>query len=274
MIGDEEAALWRQAAESPDALDVYLDWLLTNDPIRGELLRTRMTGTKLTDDESSQERSAWSHALGLDGVSSFLVCRPLPHRIFIDAEHIAALDPILDQLPFLHIHLAFSPGMVAAAFASPTMTKIRRLSFSASVREEENYQSNPYWYFGDDVVRELCASPNVTQLEVLALSDEPGYESAKYIAAVPFVGLRDLEISDAILSDEGMIALTRSPIIKTLRRLALHDGLVCDANALALANAAPQLEELSIRGHRIYPTAEAALRAMPSLKRFELSDRK
>ena len=66
MIGDEEAALWRQAAESPDALDVYLDWLLTNDPLRGELLRARMNGSKLTHGESSQERSAWLQALGLE----------------------------------------------------------------------------------------------------------------------------------------------------------------------------------------------------------------
>ncbi len=272
MIGDEEAALWRQAAESPDALDVYLDWLLTHDPIRGALLRARMSGSKLTEGETSQEQSAWLQALGLDGVSCSVGCKPLPQRLSIDAQQIAALDPVLERIPFLHIHLEFTPGEVAAAFASPTMAKIRALSFSAWVYEEENYQSDPYWYFGDDVVRELCASPHVTQLEVLVLSGDPGYESAKYIAAVPFVGLRDLEFSNAIVSGDGIIAIARSPIIKTLRRLALHGGLVCDADALALANA-PQLEELSIRGHRIGPTAEAALRAMPSLKRIELSNK-
>ena len=269
MIGDEEAALWRQAAESRDALDVYLDWLLTNDPVRGELLRARMNGSKLTDGELSQERRAWLQALGLDGFG-VLWCNPLPRGLSIAADQIAALDPVLERLPFLHIQLVFTPGEVAAAFASPTMAKIRALSFSASVHEEENYQSNPYWYFGDEVVRELCASPNVTQLEVLALSDEPGYESAKAIAAVPFVGLRDLEITDAVVSEEGIIAIAHSPIIKTLRRLVLHGGLVCDAGALALANA-PQLEELSIRGHRLGPAAEAALRAMPSMKRIEIS---
>jgi hypothetical protein len=81
-------------------------------------------------------------------------------------ESAGALDSIS---PLLHIVLDFakSDASIESVFASPVMAKIRALSFNAMVREEENYQSNPYWYFGDTVVRTLCSSPNVTQLEGL-----------------------------------------------------------------------------------------------------------
>jgi hypothetical protein len=150
------------------------------------------------------------------------------------------------------------------------MAKIRALSFTATGRDDLNYQSNPIWYFGELVVAALCASPNITQLEVLWLGDEPGGDSAKLVAAVPFVGLRDLRFFGAPIGDDGVIALASSPIIKTLRRLSLDDSEIGDAGALALAHGS-QLEELSIRGHRIGPAAAAALRAMPSLKHIDFA---
>ncbi len=266
---EEEVALWRQAEESAGALDVYLDWLLIHDPIRGELLRMRMQNTEPTESERAQERQAWLKAMGLDGVCEGIACKPLPRRLVIDADRIAELAPVLDQLPFLHIELEFtSIGSIATAFAPPAMAKVRALSFTAVIHEERNYQSDPNWYFGDMVTAALCASPNITQLEVLWLGDEPGYDSARLVAAAPFVGLRELSFSDASIGDQGVTAIASSPIIKTLRRLSLSDSDIGDEGALALVQT--QLEELSIYQHRIGPAGAAALRAMPSLKRIEL----
>jgi hypothetical protein len=273
MIGDQEAALWREATQSADALDVYLDWLLIHDPVRGELLRSRMQHNQLTDDERSQERQAWLKALGLEEVCSGVGCDPLPRSLSIDAESIASLEPVLDQLPFLHIALVFPQRYerITAAFASPAMAKIRALSFTARFyEEEENYQqASLITYFGDWVVEALCASPNITQLEVLWLSDEPRYDCAKLVAAAPFAALRELRVCEAPLGDDGVIAIASSPLIQTLRALRLDDSDIGDAGALALAHDT-QLEELSIRGHRIGPAAAAALRAMPSMKRIDL----
>jgi hypothetical protein len=271
LIGDVEASLWRQAEASASALDVYLDWLLIHDPIRGELLRMRMQHAELTDGERSQERQAWCKALGLEDVCDYMQCEPLPRSLRIDAQRLAALEPVLDQLPFLHIVLDFPDiGSIAPAFASSTMAKIRALAYSASARDEVNYQSDPMWYFGEYVVAALCATPNIVQLEVLSLSDEPGYECAKLVAAAPFVGLRELRFYGASIGDTGVMAIASSPIIKTLRRLIIDDSGIGDAGALALAHAA-QLEELSIRGHHIGPAAADALRAMPTLKRIDLA---
>jgi hypothetical protein len=270
MIGEQEAALWRQAEDSAGALDVYLDWLLIHDPIRGELLRKRMQNSELSSDERGQERAAWSRALGLHDTS--IHCEPLPRAVAIDADRIALLESVLDQLPFLRVSVDFTnTDNIAAAFASSAMAKIRSLSFCARVREkEENYQSIPgYWCFGRVVVEALCASSNIRQLEALWLGDEPGYDAAKLVAAVPFVGLRDLRIDEAPIGDDGAIALASSPIIKTLRRLSLHDCEIGDAGALALARTA-QLEELSISGHQIGTAGAAALRMMPSLPHIKL----
>jgi hypothetical protein len=276
MIGEVEAGLWRQAVESADALEVYVDWLLIHDPTRGELVRRRMQNGELTDSERVQERRSWLKALGLDGfqVCEHIACEPLPRRLTIDAQQMAPLEPVLDQLPFLHIELKFLDieSYIAAAFASPAMAKIRALSFEAIsyAGDDENYQSYTMSYFGERVVTGLCSSPNITQLEVLWLGCEPGPDSAKLIAAVPFVGLRELSFYDAPIGDDGVIAIATSPIVKTLRRISLYDSEIGDAGAWALASAA-QLQELSIIGHRIGPAAATALREMPSLKRIQLA---
>lgn len=271
MIGEEEVALWRQAEDSADALDVYLDWLLIHDPLRGELLRKRMQNSELTNDERLQESRAWVLALGLDGACDFIHCMPLPRLLSIDPEQIASLEPVLDPLPHLHVSLDFEDADIEAAFASSAMARIRALSYSASTLDkEENYQSiSERRYFGKYVVAALCASPNVVQLEVLRLDDEPGSDCAQRIAAVPFVGLRDLLI-DAPIGDDGVIAIASSPIVRTLQRLTLYQSEIGDAGALALVHA-PQLQELTINGHRLGPTAAAALRAMPSLKQIKLT---
>jgi hypothetical protein len=152
------------------------------------------------------------------------------------------------------------------------MPKIRSLSFNAWRLENENYQSDPNYYFGDSVLAALCASPNVTQLETLRVSDRPGYEAAQLVAAVPFVGLRELQF-DSVIYDQGAIAIASSPIIKTLRKLTFYGGSeLGDAGALALAQAA-QLHELVIHGHEIGPAAADALRAMPSLKHLDLKQK-
>ncbi len=261
--------MWRQAVESADALDVYLDWLLIHDPVRGELLRTRMQGTALTRTEVAQETYAWRMALGLERFEN-LSCNPLPDHLSLDAMRLPSVEPLLDRLPFLQINLVFYEHEIEAAIASPVMAKIRRLSFSAWKYEHNNYQSETATSeFGFAVVEALCASPNITQLEALHLSDNPGAESAKLVAAVPFVDLRELGFCEAPLGDGGVLALASSPIIKTLRRLSLDDCGIGDEGARALAKAS-QLEKLSIKTHRITRAGAAALRAMPSLRELEL----
>jgi hypothetical protein len=269
VIAEEELALWRQARESPAALDVYLDYLLIHDPIRGEMLRKRMQNGELVPAEYTQESRAWSAALGFaDEV--WVACKPLPWLMNIGAARIAELEPVLDLFPFLHIRLDCTTGSIDAALASPVMTKIRALSYSARGRDESNYQSDPIYCFGSIVLNYLCASPNITQLEALWLGDEPGYDCAQRLTKIPFVGLRELRIEEAEIEDHGVIAIASSPIIKTLRRLELIDSGIGNAGALALARDS-QLEELAIRGHRIGAAAASALRAMPSLKRLELA---
>lgn len=268
MIGDEEVALWRQAVESADALDVYLDWLLIHDPVRGELVRRRVHDGKPSDG-GLYEVEVWAKALGLDGCKG-IVCNPLPCLLSIDAFQLPLLEPVLDQLPFLQINLEFDDGGVEAALASPVVAKIRRLSFTAWIYEHNNYQSATETYeFGYRVVGAVCASPNITQLEALHLGDSPGADSAKLVAAVPFVDLRELSFREAAIGDEGVLAIANSPISKTLRRLTLADSEIGDEGALALARVS-QLEKLSIRTHRITAIGAAALRAMPSLKQLEL----
>lgn len=97
MIGAEEAALWRQAEESSDALEVYVDWLLTHDPSRGELVRKRMQLVELASAEQAEERRAWSAALGLEGVCDYVGFAQLPSFVVIPAERLAAIDRLLEE---------------------------------------------------------------------------------------------------------------------------------------------------------------------------------
>lgn len=54
--------------------DVYLDWLLIHDPVRGELLRKRMQNAELSQAEWGEDYRAWVKPLGLDG---FQVCKSI-----------------------------------------------------------------------------------------------------------------------------------------------------------------------------------------------------
>ena len=268
MIGEEETALWRQAVESVGALDVYLDWLLIHDPRRGELLRKRMQHGTLSSSESREEMRAWAKVLDLDGFEG-LGFWPVPTYAAIDARRLPLLEHVIEQLPFLWIVLELDdPDLVEPALASPVVAKLRRLGFTARQYEHDNGPSVPWSYFGSQVVAALCASPNLARLEGLQLNHEPGRACASLVAAAPFVALRELSISDASIGDAGVIAIATSPLGKTLRRLALVESEIGDAGALALVRC--RLEELAIDGHRIGPSAAAALRAMPSLKRLTL----
>jgi len=267
VIGEDEVALWRQAVESADALDVYLDWLLIHDPVRGELLHLRMRGESA---RGWDETVAWAKALGLDR-ADHIRCEPLPRYVGISTSGLALLEPVLDQLPFLQVNLKFfDENEIEPALASPVIAKIRRLSFTAWMEEHNNYQSETVIFeFGHLVVEALCASPQLTQLEMLELGDAPGRECATRIAAYPFVALCELAIHGAAIGDEGVVAIAKSPIIKTLRRLTLSDSEIGDAGASTLARES-QLETIVFKGHRIGPAGAAALRAMPSSRRLEL----
>jgi cell wall assembly regulator SMI1 len=121
MVSEEELVLWRLAVASPTvigALDVYLDWLLTHDPIRGELLQKRMQNSEMSSNDRRKEKTAWLALLGLDGLQ---VCQnihfdPLPRSVTIDPNRIAPLSPILDLLPSLQIELVFPKQAVEAFF--------------------------------------------------------------------------------------------------------------------------------------------------------------
>ncbi len=268
MIGEEEVALWHQAVESADALDVYLDWLLTHDPVRGELLRRHMHDGEPSYANRLEENKVWAMALGLEGFEG-IYCKPLPDLLSIDALQLPRLEPVLDRLPFLRINLQFAEANIEAALASPVVAKIRRLLFTASQYEHNNYQTETQTSeFGYAVVPVLCASPNITQLEALNLRDNPGQDCAKRVAAVPFVALRELSIREAAIGDDGVLAIVSS-LGKTLRTLELHDCKIGDDGARALAQIA-QLERLSIKDHHLTATGAAVLRAMSSLKHFEL----
>lgn len=267
MIGEEEASLWHQAVESAAALDVYLDWLLIHDPVRGELLRRRRANGE-PPDHGAYEAEVWAKALGVDG--AFLTCNPLPSCLSVAVSQLPLVEPVLDRIPFLQIHLRLDLEEVRTAFESPVVAKIRRFSFTAWRPEHDNYQTTTDRFeFGDQVVQALCASLNFTQLEMLELTDDPGRQCAALVAAYPFVALRELSIRAAAIGDDGALAIASSPIIQTLRRLTLRDSEIGDAGALALA-AAGQLEELVIEGHVLGPTGAAALRGLRSLKRLEL----
>ena len=274
MISEEEAALWRRLAAAtpavPHAVEVYADWLLTHDPVRGELVHRRLRSTERSPiglDELSREERAWATALGLR-VTRYLTITldPFPRQLAIEADRIAELEPILDQLPLLHVTLDFSDasGSIESTFAHRTMGKIRAFSYNA-LHPEENYQSASRVYFGAGVLEQLCASPNVTQLEVLWVGDESGSDCAARLAAVPFADLRELAIHGEPIGDAGAIAIASSPHLATLRVLGLGSCGIGDAGVLALARSRhlARLESLDVTGNRFGPEGAAALRAMP-----------
>lgn len=235
MIGDEEAALWHRATESTEGLAAYRDWLVTHDPARGELLASRMQ-RPLTHAEDERETALWRAALDLP-TEAGVVCRPLPTVLVIDAMKIAALEPVLDRFPFLWINLVFDPDHVADALALPAIAKIRRLGYTAVRYEYDNYQSDPRVSFSFLVVPELCAAPNLAQLEGLRLDDEPGRGCADLVARGAFEALRELSITGYI-GDEGALALARMT----------------------------KLASLSLQEHGMGPRGVAALRVMPAMK--------
>ncbi|MCX5741441.1 MAG: hypothetical protein NT062_02960 [Proteobacteria bacterium] len=283
MLGDQECTLLRLAAALPavpGALDVYVDWLLTHDPLRGQLFQQRLHRQR-TDgpfagalSEGPKERDAWITALGLEAARcEELDFDPLPRRLTIDGAHLALLEPVLDALPFLHVHLVLASHTVASVFTCPVMAKVRSLSWRAQGYEanDDNDQSQITTYFGDRVVAALAASPNVTQLETLWLGgDAAGSTCAQLVAAVPFVALREFSIYEEPVGSDGAAALARAPLAATLRRLSLTRCAIGDAGALALASSShfAQLEELHLVGNGISPVGAAALRASPHLQRL------
>jgi hypothetical protein len=289
MISDDECALWRLAAAAPavpGALAVYLDWLLTHAPARGKLLHQRLHGkqrgptgqfhpqatAKQANWRLGREEALWLKALGLDPRHESLFLGPLPSRLTIETSRIALLEPVLDQLPFMHIDLAFSSG-VTSVVASPAMAKIRSLSFRAYSDEmdpDENYQTILRTHFGDAVLAAIRAAPDVAaHLEALAVtSNQIGSSCATLLATTPFARLRRLEVDCEPIGDAGAAALANTPTFATLQHLRLTSCQLTDAGALALATSPhlTLLEHLDLRGNHIGFAGAAALRVhLPAL---------
>lgn len=278
MISDEECALWRAAVASPavpDALDVYADWLLTHAPSRGRFLRKRLhdNGRSWKMNTWHREEKAWAKALGVERICENMFIGPLPRSLSIDATHIAALGPLLDQLPFLEMRLIFDTmGLddIKRTFAHPVMAKVRSLSFRAQygqIDPEESGVALMQTYFGDLVLAALCASPNVAQLEELTLNDI-GSNCAALVASGPFLNLRRLTIYGEPIGDDGAAALARSRVLAPLRYLRLSNCQIGDAGARALASSPhlANLEQLDVTANRFGPDGEAALAAMPLVR--------
>jgi hypothetical protein len=289
MISDEEAGLWRLvAANEPGAMDVYLDWLLTHDPVRGQLAQKRHRGgyRAMTSQDSEDEGAAWRALFELDrpaGHHQFYF-DPLPRKIFTEARNVSQVEPIVERLPFLEITVWFedrlTDAQLAEIFALTVFAKIRRLSINAFSEVwdyddtvdpmVQNYLPTVTGYFGEPVLAALCASEHVSELEALWLSDQEfGASCAERLAAVPFRRLRELAISGEPIGDAGAIALASSPVVATLRRLSLRGCRIGDAGALALAESAHlvNLEELDMMPNDVGPAGVRALRArFPNLR--------
>jgi hypothetical protein len=265
MIDDDECALWRQAVASPPvagALEVYCDLLETRDPARARFLRKRMRGK---GKDTAKEEKVWIEALGLERCES-IDFDPLPKRVCIDAARVDCLDPVLAQLPFLHVHLAFdTTGGLASIFATPAAGKLRALSFRAhydQIDPEEIGVALKREYFDNEVLAALCASPNMSQLEclwLLANALEP--DCAARLAGGQLVALRELWISGRRIGDAGALALASAPFAATLRTLRLDGCRIGDAGARALA--ALPLEKLDLSRNEIGPEMLATLGAVP-----------
>jgi hypothetical protein len=265
VISDEECVLWKLAIASPPvpgAFDVYLDWLLTHDPKRGELTQQAARGNA-----TAWLNAAWRTALGLPPQSD-VTCTVLPVWVTIDAEAVDALDPVLERLPFLRVDVRFeSPDGAAEVFARPVFAKIRSLWIWASkdtYDDERYFQARSTTYHGEPVLAALCESLHVRDLEALLLPDHAfGAGCAARIAAGPFRNLRRLWIHGAQIGDAGAIALASSPVAATLQKLELQTCGIGDAGALAIAHSPylTQLEELDIAHRPLGEEAKAALRA-------------
>ncbi|MBA3460104.1 MAG: hypothetical protein H0T46_09105 [Deltaproteobacteria bacterium] len=273
-ITDEECALWRSAVASPavpGALHKYADWLLTHAPVRGRFLHQRLHENDRDWKLSTLhgEEKAWMTALGVERICENMFIGPLPRSLNIDATHLAALEPLLDQLPFLELCLVFDTmGLddITRTFAHPVMAKVRSLSFRAHwdrIDPEESGVALMRTHFGDLVLAALCASPNVAQLEELRLNDI-GSTCAALVASGPFVNLRRLTIHDEPIGDDGAAALARSRVVATLRYLRLSNCQIGDAGARALASSPhlANLEKLDVTANRFGPDGVAAFAAM------------
>ena len=266
MIGDDECRLWQLARTEPGALEVYIDWLLENHPKRGKLLQKSQSEHTLDDTLAYQQ--AWRDALGL-ARSVEIDADPLPTNLILDDSGVAALAPVLDRLPFLHVTLQCSASQM---FQQPVFAKVRSLTiwaFSEEMDPDENYQSLLRTYHGEPVVDALCASPRVADLEELwLLGQQVGARCAAMIAGATFRNLRALSISNEPIGDEGAAALAASPVVSTLRRLSFNNCKIGDAGARALSRSPhlANLEELGLWNETISHEAIAALRSLPRLR--------
>jgi hypothetical protein len=275
VISDEECALWHLAVATrpvPGALEVYLDWLLTHDPRRGEVLERQMRGSA-SSDENAAATEVWREALGLSARHCTTIhFNPLPYILYMDAYPLTGLEPVLDRLPFLEIFLECgcpSDKGLALITAQPAIAKIRRLRFSAygDQPSSENYQSFDREYYGNQVLAALCASPQLAELEELEVSEswmDPAYGRA--LAAGHFRNLRRLAITSFPIGDGAVAELAASPVAAKLSRLSLANQKIEDAGAIAIATHLKLLGELDVRWNKIGPAGEAALRSLPVLR--------
>lgn len=275
VIGDEECALWRLAVAKPPvpgALEVYLDWLLTRDPPRGQVVARHLRRTQYSPSDP-KEAGLWRAALGLSaGCCTDMHFNPLPYFLYIEPSFLAELEPVLDRLPFLEIHLDYGcPDEKEAAqmMARPAIAKIRRLHWSAygDYPSNENYQSIDRRHHGNEVFVALCASPHVAELEELYVTEDymDSTVCVPALLAANFRNLRRFELR-FVLGNEGAIKFAASPVAATLRRLDLCGHGIEDTGAIAIATHLKFLEVLDVRHNKIGPAGEAALRTLPALR--------
>jgi uncharacterized protein (TIGR02996 family) len=126
---------------------------------------------------------------------------------------------------------------------------------------------------GEVGLRALARAPWLPNLESLDLSNNILEIGAEELLGAPLTGLRQLQLSESHLTDEGLAALTTSPHLQRLEALTLDvNRLGLAAGQLLAKSHFPALRILDLRRAWLAESSLHDLARWPGLARLELLD--
>jgi uncharacterized protein (TIGR02996 family) len=266
-IGPEEdhllAAVCDASSEDDEPRLVYGDWLLDRGDPRGELIITQCTLSRMADDDPG--RGALEHR-----VEELL------------ARYREPWFGGIEDLEKEELQRGFLEGlMLSASTLARHADRLWRLSPCRRLH-----------LFNIDSWAQLTVSPALARYRELACSRIESDDQLIRLASSPYVaGLESLYIEDCDIGDDGLIALSRAPLLRKLRSLEIglrmrrpaadadgrtgfclsRDLSLTGFSALAEASFAPRLERLRIQDRRLGEDLVPVLAAFPMLVELDLS---
>jgi len=257
-MGREEAFLAEVCARPDDDAPrlIFADWLDEHgDTARAEFIRVQIALARGDEDDPrrpalvrrqrallTEHRAAWVAGLPpwarKEAVFARGFVEDVQGRASVFVKTAAAL---FAATPLRRVRLTYPRSLRPNANPDPKLADCPYLARLTALKVGGGFMNG---YIGDAGVRTLVASPHLSRLETLDLS-ENGHtaDTARAVAeAAQLTGLKELDLSgdrygsaSGAVGDEGTAALAASPYLAGLRTLRLCNSGVGAAGAAALA---------------------------------------